>query len=79
MSARRVFTITLPQERLLEILNETPKPAVSGLSFDTISYPFKKYILDLIAGNPKRNLYEQKYWLFSAEDRKRDPNLEFTP
>ena len=37
MSARRVFTITLPRERLSEILNETRKPAVSGLSFDTLS------------------------------------------
>ena len=64
-SARRVFAITLPRERLSEILNETPKPAVTGLSFDTISKPFKKYILDLIAGNPKRDLYEQKYWFFS--------------
>ena len=64
-SARRVFVITLPRERLSEILNETPKPAVSGLSFDTISKPFKKYILDLIAGNPKRDLYKQKYWFFS--------------
>ena len=66
-------------ERLSEILNVTPKPAVSGLSFDTISKPFEKYILDLIADDPKRDLYEQKYWLFGLEDRKRDPNSEFTP
>ena len=43
-SARRVFAITLPRERLSEILNETLKPAVSGLTFDTICKPFKKYI-----------------------------------
>ena len=69
--ARRVFAITLPRERLSEILNETPKPAGSGLSLDTISKPFKKYILDLIES--------KKCWLFSLEDRKRDPNAEFAP
>ena len=71
-----MFAITLPRERLSGILNETPKPAVSGLSFDAISKPFKNYILDLIAGNPKRDLYEQIYCFFSLEDRKRDPNRE---
>ena len=59
-----MFGITLPRERLSGILNETPKPAVSGLSFDAISKPFKKYILDLISGNPKRDLYKQIYWFF---------------
>ena len=36
-------------------------------------------VFALIAGNPKRDLYEQNYGLFSLEDRKRDPNPEFTP
>ena len=31
---KEIFAITLPRESLLEILNETPKPAVSGLSFE---------------------------------------------
>ena len=78
-SARRVFAITLLWERLTKILNKTPKPAVSGLGFDTVPKPFKIYISDLIAGNPKRDLHKQKYWLFSLEDRKRDPYPEFTP
>ena len=41
---------------LSEFLYETPKLAVNGLSFDTISEHFIKYILDLVAGNPKRDL-----------------------
>ena len=74
-SARRVFAITLPRERLSEILNETPKPAVSGLCFDTICKPFKKIlIIDKFAGNPERDLYEQNYWFFRLEDRERDPS-----
>ena len=40
-SARRVFAITLPRERLSEIFNETPKPDVRGLSFDNISKSVK--------------------------------------